>query len=74
VPLMRDLVQQRVASRTFFLYNAGLVALLAALLWAPQASGPAAAVVALATWIAGANLAWVLRRQIALSRPRTQNE
>ena len=61
VPLVRDMVQQRLARGTFWLYNAGIIALLAALLWRPQAIGPAAAVVALAAWIFGANLARVLR-------------
>ena len=62
VPLMRDMVQQRLAGGTFWLYNAGIAALLAALLWAPGAIGPAAAAVALATWLFGANLTRVLRR------------
>lgn len=60
VPLMRDLIRERAAWLTFWLYNAGLICLLAAVLWERTLIGAAATMVALATWIFGANLLAVL--------------
>lgn len=61
VPLMRDLIHERAARVTFWLYNAGLICLLGAVYWDNNLLGPAAAVVAAATWLFGLNLAAVLR-------------
>jgi hypothetical protein len=60
VPLMRDMVHARAAWLTFWLYNTGLICLLSAVLWERNLVGAAASVVALATWIFGANLTAVL--------------
>jgi hypothetical protein len=61
VPLMRDLIHERTARGTFWLYNAGLICLLGAVIGKQNLAQPAAALVALATWIFGANLVVVLR-------------
>ncbi|HEY8282876.1 MAG TPA: hypothetical protein VIJ28_00680 [Chloroflexota bacterium] len=61
VPVMRDLIQDRAARAAFWLYNAGLIGLLAAVLWERNLIGPAASAVALATWLFGLNLAAALR-------------
>ncbi len=61
VPMMRDLIQDRAAWATFWLYNLGLLCLLAAVLWERNLIGPAASLVALASWLFGVNLAAALR-------------
>ena len=61
VPMMRDLIQDRAARLTFWLYNAGLIGVLGAVLWEKSLIGPAASVVALASWLFGLNLAAALR-------------
>ena len=68
VPLMRDMVHERAAWLTFWLYNGGLICLLVAVLWERGLVGAAASVVALATWIFGANLAAVLYPKSRRSR------
>jgi hypothetical protein len=61
VPVMQDLISRRLAWVTLGLYNLGLVALLAAILWDENLLTVAATPLAASAWIFAANMLAVFR-------------